>query len=68
MSETKTMAEKLVKSESEWRKELTPMQYAVLREKATERLGTQLAGSLLAPDHERGTQQGAGCGAHAMPN
>jgi peptide-methionine (R)-S-oxide reductase len=25
------------KSESEWRKELTPMQYAVLREKATER-------------------------------
>ncbi|MDR3466787.1 MAG: peptide-methionine (R)-S-oxide reductase MsrB [Xanthobacteraceae bacterium] len=25
------------KTESEWRKELTPMQYAVLREKATER-------------------------------
>ena len=25
------------KSEAEWRKELTPMQYAVLREKATER-------------------------------
>jgi len=28
---------KIEKSEAEWRKELTPMQYAVLREKATER-------------------------------
>ena len=34
MSDTKT---KVHKSEAEWRKELTPMQYAVLREKATER-------------------------------
>ena len=34
MSDTKTKVEK---SEAEWRRELTPMQYAVLREKATER-------------------------------
>ena len=37
MSDTKTMTGKVEKSETEWRKELTPMQYAVLREKATER-------------------------------
>src|SRR5437879_13167454 len=37
MSDTKTMPGKVEKSEAEWRKELTPMQYAVLREKATER-------------------------------
>ena len=36
MSDAKTMP-KVEKSEAEWRKELTPMQYAVLREKATER-------------------------------
>jgi len=36
MSDTKTSS-KVVKSEAEWRKELSPMQYAVLREKATER-------------------------------
>ena len=37
MSDTKTTTDKVEKSEAEWRKELTPMQYAVLREKATER-------------------------------
>ena len=37
MSDTRTMTGKVEKSEDEWRKELTPMQYAVLREKATER-------------------------------
>ena len=37
MSDSETMTGKIVKSDSEWRKELTPMQYAVLREKATER-------------------------------
>lgn len=30
-------ADKVHKTEAEWRSELTPMQYAVLREKATER-------------------------------
>lgn len=37
MSDTKQVPGKVEKSDSEWRKELTPMQYAVLREKATER-------------------------------
>jgi len=37
MPDTRTMPGKIEKSEAEWRKELTPMQYAVLREKATER-------------------------------
>ena len=37
MSDTKTTSGKIEKSEAEWRRELTPMQYAVLREKATER-------------------------------
>src|ERR1700745_422530 len=37
MSDTKTITGKVEKSEAEWRKELSPMQYAVLREKATER-------------------------------
>ncbi len=31
------MSDKVIKSNAEWRQELTPMQYAVLREKATER-------------------------------
>ena len=31
------MTGKVEKTEAEWRKELTPTQYAVLREKATER-------------------------------
>lgn len=31
------MADKITKSEAEWRKQLTPIQYAVTREKATER-------------------------------
>ena len=35
-TETKT-TDKVIKSEEQWRRELTPMQYAVLREKATER-------------------------------
>ena len=31
------MREKITKSDDEWRKQLTPLQYAVTREKATER-------------------------------
>jgi peptide-methionine (R)-S-oxide reductase len=31
------VADKIIKTEAEWRKKLTPIQYAVTREKATER-------------------------------
>ena len=57
MTDTKT-ADKIQKSEAEWRKELTPMQYAVLREKATER---PFSGEY---EHEQtpGTYTCAGCG------
>lgn len=34
------MARKIVKSEDEWRRELTPEQYAICREKGTERAFT----------------------------
>jgi len=57
MSDTKTSS-KLVKSETEWRKELSPMQYAVLREKATER---PFSGEY-EHEHRQGTYTCAGCG------
>src|SRR6478609_6809052 len=58
MSDGKMMTGKVEKSEAEWRQELTPMQYAVLREKATERPGTG------EYEHEKrqGTYICAGCG------
>jgi len=58
MTDTKTIGGKVEKSEAEWRKELTPMQYAVLREKATER---PFSGEY---EHEKrtGTYTCAGCG------
>jgi peptide-methionine (R)-S-oxide reductase len=58
MSDTKTITGKVEKSEAEWRKELSPMQYAVLREKATER---PFSGEY---EHEQraGTYTCAGCG------
>ena len=57
MSDTKTDG-KVRKSEAEWRKELTPMQYAVLREKATERPFT----GEYEHDPRKGTYVCAGCG------
>ncbi|WIG49216.1 MULTISPECIES: peptide-methionine (R)-S-oxide reductase MsrB [unclassified Afipia] len=55
---TKTGSGTIQKSESEWRKELTPMQYAVLREKATERPFTGEYDHSFDP----GTYVCAGCG------
>src|ERR1700746_3589932 len=57
MSDTKTTA-KVEKSDAEWRRELTPMQYAVLREKATER---PFSGEY-EHEHRQGTYTCAGCG------
>jgi len=57
MPDTKTMP-KVAKSEAEWRKELTPMQYAVLREKATER---PFSGEY-EHEHRPGAYICAGCG------
>src|SRR5262249_12129451 len=57
MSDTKA-TDKVVKSEAEWRKELTPMQYAVLREKATERPFT----GEYEYETKPGTYVCAGCG------
>jgi peptide-methionine (R)-S-oxide reductase len=53
-----TMA-KMEKTESEWRRELTPDQYRVLREKATERPWTGAHNAAKAP----GSFRCAGCGA-----
>ncbi|HJT64277.1 MAG TPA: peptide-methionine (R)-S-oxide reductase MsrB [Candidatus Limnocylindria bacterium] len=53
------MTSKVTKSEAEWRAELTPQQYHVLREKGTER---PFSGELLN-DHRSGVYRCAGCGA-----
>ena len=53
------MAEKIEKTEQEWRAELTPEQYAVLREHATERAFTGIYNDTKEP----GIYRCAGCGA-----
>jgi peptide-methionine (R)-S-oxide reductase len=53
------MAEKVQKNEQEWRQELTPEQYRVLREKGTERAFTGAYHATKEP----GTYRCAGCGA-----
>ena len=53
------MPQKVKKSEAEWREQLTPQQYHVLREKGTERAWT---GELNASKAE-GVYRCAGCGA-----
>ena len=52
------MSDKIVKSESEWRSELSPEQYHVLREQGTERAFT---GAYHA-SHDPATYRCAGCG------
>lgn len=47
----------IARSDAEWRRLLTPAQYAVLRRQATERAGS----SPLDREHRRGTFQCAGC-------
>jgi peptide-methionine (R)-S-oxide reductase len=53
------MTEKLQKTEEQWREELTPEQYAVLREHATERPFTGIYNDTSEP----GTYRCGGCGA-----
>jgi len=53
----KVMTDKIVKTEEEWRKELTPDQYEVLRHAATERAFT----GAYWDNHEKGTYYCAAC-------
>ena len=52
-------APKVVKTDSEWKTQLTPEQYAILRGKATERA----CSSILLREHRRGVFRCVGCGA-----
>ena len=58
MSEKNTDTFPIAKSDDEWRKELTPEQYRVLRKHGTERAGT----SALNHEKRKGVYFCAGCG------
>lgn len=55
---SKQMADKVIKTEEEWKKELTNEEYTVLREKGTERAFT----GEFYKNKEKGTYLCAGCG------
>jgi len=57
-AKTKIMIEKVVKSDEEWRKVLTPIQYEVLRKAGTERAFT----GEYVDNHEKGIYVCAACG------
>jgi peptide-methionine (R)-S-oxide reductase len=54
----KLMAEKIQKTEEDWRKELTPEQFEIMRKKGTERAFT----GKYWDNHSKGTYRCAGCG------
>ncbi|WP_072763067.1 peptide-methionine (R)-S-oxide reductase MsrB [Arenibacter nanhaiticus] len=57
---TKTTQYKVTKTEAEWRKQLTDIQFYVLRKAGTEKAGT----SELLHNKEKGVYVCAGCGTH----
>jgi peptide-methionine (R)-S-oxide reductase len=58
MTTERTAADRVIKTDAEWKQILTPEQYYVLRQHGTERAGT----CALLREHRAGTFSCAGCG------